>query len=141
MRPTALKNDDEAGPAAPPVPTARESADRALATWQGIAAVMTPIIGLRGVEALFRRSLQLTCVDQPLLTSLAGAEPGAKDFQALRAQLAAQSDLVAAAASQALLHHFQTLMDRLIGPSLAKQLLGSLLDNSSSGSAAEEISP
>jgi len=142
MLPTCLKNDgSDSGPAAVPVPTAREIADKALVTWQGISAVMTPIIGMRAVEALFRRSLQLACVDQPLLASLAAANPGLDDFQSLRAQLAAQSDIVAAAASLALLHHFQTLLERLIGPSLTQQLLGPLLDNSSSGSVAEEVFP
>lgn len=127
--------------AAAPLPSAGESADRALATWRGIDAVLTPIVGRRGADALFRRALQLTQVDHPVLAFPEWEATAPEGYTALQTLLAAQTDLAAAVASQALLRHFQALLERLIGSSLTRKLLGPLLENPSRGPAAEDESP
>lgn len=98
-------------------------ADAALATWNGIQAALSPIIGDRGLEALYRRSLYLARTAFPCL---ADAEPrlaGGSDFEALHTMLARQSDTDAAGASAHLLQTFHDLLASLIGQPLTQQLL------------------
>lgn len=120
---------------------ARQIARAAIQTWRAIDAALSPIVGPRGVAALYRRSLYLTHRDHPSLTSVAeGArEPG--DFDSLQAALAQQTSANAAAANGALLHAFTTLLASLIGAALAERLLLSALDHPSSGHAVPETTP
>jgi hypothetical protein len=106
-------------------------ADRAVATWRDIDTALSPIIGGRGVAALFKRSLLLT---EPRHTSLVAAneDVGASgDFAPLRARLSAQTAENAIAANGALLKTFVDLLTNLIGASLTERLLQSVLDTPS----------
>ena len=126
--------------AAEPADAAR-IADALVSTCQRIDAALTPIIGQRGVAALYRRSLHLVAATYPWL---AAAHPGVEapiDLATLKSALAKQSGASAAAGGRALVRTFHDLLATLIGPSLTERLLLSVWDDFLSGPAAQEISP
>jgi hypothetical protein len=119
---------------------ARRIADRAVSIWRDVDAGLSPIIGRRGVAALFQRSLLRSV---PALTSLAAAHQDVDalgDLDALRATLEQQSSENAIATNGALLKKFVDLLISLIGESLTERLLDSVRDTPSSEDAVQEIS-
>ena len=115
-------------------------ADAALLTWNAVHAALSPVVGARGVQALYRRSLYLTRNDHScFVDGLEAGEPG--DFTNLRAALARQTSAVAAAGHAALLHNFLGLLSSLIGESLSARLLRSVWVNLPGGHAAQDIAP
>lgn len=103
-------------------------ADRAVATWRDIDAALSPIIGRRGVAALFKRSVLLAVPRQASLVSADENVDAPGDFAALRAALSAQTAADAIATNGALLKTFVDLLTNLIGVSLTERLLQSVLD-------------
>src|SRR4051812_35371991 len=104
-------------------------ANTAVAAWQELDASLSPIIGRRGVAALFKRSLLLTV---PAQTSLVAAHWDVEtlgDFDSLRALLKQQPAANVIATNDALLKKFVELLTNLIGESLTERLLQSVLDN------------
>jgi hypothetical protein len=85
-----------------------------------IDTALTPIVGERGVTALYRRSLHLAGVAHPWL--LAGRE----DPTAWVARLAERSDAEAARGCNAFLRSLYSLLIELIGSALTEQLLDSV---------------
>ena len=120
---------------------AGQTADAAVATWRDIYDVLSPIIGQRGVTALYKRSLYLSRDDYPWLAAVAEGALQASDFTRLRTALAQQSSANAAAANSALLHAFTELLTNLIGASLTERLLLSVWDHPSNGHAVQETTP
>ncbi|MGI9024323.1 MAG: hypothetical protein ACR2GP_01875 [Burkholderiaceae bacterium] len=130
---------------------ASQIADIAFSTWRGIDAALSPIIGQRGVAALFKRSLYLARAPHPCLASVYDGELGPGEFASLRIALSQQTSADASAANAALLQTFHDLLANLIGATLTEQLLRPVLDapalndfatdNSSSGDAVQDISP
>jgi hypothetical protein len=116
-------------------------ADATVATWLAIEAALSPIIGLRGVAALYKRSLYLARSDFPWLGAVYEGALGQSEFASLQGALSRQSDADAGAASIALLQTFNNLLTSLIGESLSDRLLRSVWNNHSSGSAAQDPSP
>jgi hypothetical protein len=115
-------------------------ADRALAVWRQLDATLSPIIGRRGVAALFKRSLLLTA---PAHTSLVAAHWDVEtdgDFESLRASLRQLSVANAIATNGALLQQFVDLLTTLIGESLTERLLQSVIDNPPRHGAVQEPS-
>jgi hypothetical protein len=106
-------------------------ADRAVATWRDIDAALSPIIGRRGVAALFKRSVLLAVPRHPSLVAADEDVDAPGDFAALRARLSAQTAENAIAANGALLKTFVDLLTSLIGVSLTERLLQSVLDTPS----------
>lgn len=96
-----------------------------IAICQDIDGALTPIIGPRGVAALFHRSLHLAGQGQPSLAAVHPGTPTVMDLGPLRVQLSAQSPADAAAAGALLLHTFHELLGTLIGTSLTDRLLRS----------------
>lgn len=134
---------------APRVPTAiarllAEGADASrmaaatVAAWLAIEAALSPIIGLRGVAAMYKRSLFLTRSEFPWLGAVYEGALGPSEFASLQGALSRQSDADAAAASAALLQSFNSLLASLIGESLSERLLRSVWESHSSGSAAQD---
>jgi type II secretory pathway component PulK len=109
--------------------------------WRDIEAALSPVIGPRGIAALYQRSLHLAGADHPWLSAAyeGALQPG--DFSALRATLSRQSVADAAAAHAAMLQIFRDLLDNLIGRSLTQRLLQAVWDQPSSGHAVQDISP
>ena len=113
----------------------------AVAAWTAIDGALSPIIGARGIAALYKRSVHLVLADHPwLAAAYEGAlQPG--DFASLRAALSQQNAQNAAAAHDAVLKTFQDLLDSLIGRSLTQRLLQTARDQLSSGAAVQDQSP
>lgn len=124
---------------------AAQVADLSVSTWRKVDAALSPVIGQRGVAALYKRSLYLTRAAHPCLAAVYEGALGPGEFAGLHAALAGQSSSDAAAANGALLQTFHDLLANLIGASLTGQLLRPVLtqlapDNPSSGHAVQDPS-
>ena len=140
-------------PAAPPIraflsqrvrdgASAGQVAEVVDSAWQQIAAALAPVIGLRGVSALYKRSLHLATASHPWLAAAQGGGSLAEmDLAALRAELVRRNGAEAAAAGAALLLSFHGLVGSLIGPALSGQLLGGVWVKFFSGSPAQDPPP
>jgi hypothetical protein len=117
-KPTA--GDARLGPGSP------EIAATASSTWQAVDAALRPILGSRGVEALYWRSLQLASAQHPWLVGDTAAVQMHMDLQALATAIGGQADESAQAGSRAVLDHFQHLLVSLVGSSLTARLLASI---------------
>ena len=115
-------------------------ADSAVAMWRDINAALTPIIGQRGVAALFKRSLFLTGAAHASLAATLDDVDALGSVVALRATLEQQSSAAAIATNGALLQTFSDLLINLIGESLTERLLQPVQDNPSSDSTMREES-
>ncbi len=101
---------------------------RAATTWRAIDAALSPIIGPRGVTALYRRSLHLARTANPALGSVYDGELIPGDYAGLETVLSGLTTPDATVANAALLDTFYDLLVKLIGESLAEQLLRPALD-------------
>jgi len=106
--------------------SAQDVADTVVDLWLQIDQALHPIIGRRGVTALYNRSLKLTGVRYPWL--LVGHQHllATVDVTVLRARLAQQAGAEAAAGGSALFQTFHELLASLVGAALTNQLLGSV---------------
>jgi hypothetical protein len=120
--------------------TASQVADATALTWQAIDLALTPIVGHRGVAALYRRSLHLNREAHPFLARIAEEVKSSLNLEALKSVLAQQGSDDAAAAGGAVLQTFYELLTSLVGPSLTERLLRSVWANFLSGSAAQDTS-
>lgn len=100
-----------------------EVAALAVSTWRGIYAVLSPVIGERGVCALYRRSVHIILDTHPWLSDVHDGALTPDEFNSLRTALLGQSAAQAAAAGDALLLTFIDVLTHLIGGSLAERLL------------------
>jgi hypothetical protein len=118
-------------------PDASAVAEATASTWRQVAALLTPVIGARGVEVIFRRALSLTSKD---FSWLALGEPqgdSAALLVSLQALLAGQEPDVAVEAACALLMTFFELLITLIGESLTEHLVSPVWVSPSSPSDQE----
>ncbi len=106
-----------------------------------IGAALTPIIGPRGVAALYKRSLFLTGQSHPELLGLQENVQSEMDLSPLMTALKPLSDAEATIIGGALLIAFYELISSLVGPSLTERLLRSLWDRPSSDPPASEPTP
>jgi hypothetical protein len=90
---------------------------------QDIASALTPILGSRGVAALYQRALHLARARHAWLADPAEAAQPTLDLFALKAAFARQDHAEAAAAATALLGSFHDLLASLIGDVLCARLL------------------
>lgn len=109
----------------------------AVARWETIVEVLAPILGQRGVAALYRRTLDVAGAWHPCLIEAHESEEPVS-FKRLRRVLAQQSPDAAAAATDASLQTFHGLLDSLIGTSLTQRLLDSVWSPIFSGSPAQD---
>jgi len=131
----------EALPLPTPSPLPSATVDAAMVTWQTLHTGLAPIIGQRGVAALIRRSLYLTRDAHPWLFPVCDTAAGHDLLAPLRSALLLQTAPEAASAHSALLGNFRDLLATLIGESLTERLLRPALDHTSSGPAAQDITP
>lgn len=110
-----------------------------VSTWQAVEAALAPVIGAKGVEALYRRSLYLVRNRHPWLAAAQG-EP-VMDLALLAAALAPQESFTAAAAAGDQFESLYELLRSLIGPSLTGQLLRAAWDNPFGGPPAQDRTP
>ncbi len=103
--------------------TAHQIADAVLAVWADIEATLHPIVGHRGVAAMFHRSLSLAGSGHAWLHLIKPDGLAAVDTQALHAALAQQTPADASTGATALLQTFYNLLASLVGSALTARLL------------------
>jgi hypothetical protein len=116
-------------------------AEAVVSTWQAIDAALAPVIGGKGVEALYGRSLYLVRERHPWLAAANEGAGSQMDLDLLGSALAQQESFTAATAAGDHLESLYELLRSLIGPSLTGQLLRSAWDNPFGGSPAQERAP
>ena len=113
-------------------------ATAALYTWSLIATRLAPVIGVRGVDVLFRRALHLTQSAFPTLMIVGGEDKeSAALLVKIQMALAECKPTVAAEASYTLLVTFTELLTPLIGESLVARLFDPVWVASSPASEQE----
>ena len=112
-----------------------------ISIWNEVDDSLSPILGQRGMAALYRRSLHLAAADHPWLEAPDEGDPPAIGPAALKSALARQSGAVAAAGGSAFLQTFRDLLSGLIGPSLTQRLLSTAWEDSSRRPTSQETSP
>ena len=98
-------------------------AEATLDTWHQMAALLAPVIGSKGVDVLFSRSLHLTNVDFPWLPIAGNHGTNLALLEDLKKHLADHEAGVAAEAGCTLLVNFSELLASLIGAALTERLL------------------
>jgi len=119
----------------------RPAIDKVCTALLAIDASLSPIIGARGVVALYQRSVYLTARTHAMPAAVHDDDEQALDLVPLRQALAGQSPDDAVAAGDALLRTFHELLASLIGLSLTERLLRSVWTDSSSASSAQDTPP
>lgn len=107
----------------PEAADARQVADVVVALWLEIDQALHPIIGHRGVAALYNRSLSLTAAAHPWMGACLQDVLGTVDPSLLKQALLQQAAADALGAGNALFGSFQALLASLVGPSLTDRLL------------------
>ena len=107
-------------------PDAGAIAEATLGIWRQMAARLAPMIGARGVDALFVRSLYLTTSSFPWLAVAGDHGDSAALLASLKVRFAGRETDVAMEASYNLLATFTELLTTLIGEYLTERLLGSV---------------
>lgn len=92
-------------------------------TLQGIGQALVPIVGRRGMAALYQRSLRLSRSTHAWLPAADEGTEAEFALTALKAALTRQTPADAAAAGTQLLANFHALLITLIGESLTERLL------------------
>ena len=116
-------------------------ADAVVTTWQAIDGALAPVIGGKGVAALYGRSLHLVRPAHPWLAAAHQGPPTQMDLGLLGVALAQQESVTAAAGAGDHLQTLYQLLGSLIGASLTGQLLRPAWDNAFDGIAGKSISP
>lgn len=98
-------------------------AEATLDTWHQMAALLAPVLGFKGVDVLFNRSLHLTNAAFPWLPIAGNHGANLALLEDLKKHLADHEAGVAAEASCALLVNFSELLAALIGEALTERLL------------------
>ena len=105
-------------------PGASDIARAAFDLWRQVAARLEPVVGARGVDVLFGRSVELTTKAFPWLAIAGAYGNSASSLERLQARFEGRETPVAADACYALLATFTELLAGLIGESLTERLLG-----------------
>jgi len=118
--------------------SSRQIADAVASTLQGIDQALAPIIGKRGVAALYKRAVHLAGRTHSWLVVPMGGVPTAMDIAALTGAMQEQSAADAAAAGTLLLQTFHEVLTALVGPSLTERLLRPVWAASLSGPSTND---
>jgi len=111
-----------------------------LGIWREMTGHLAPMIGIRGINAIFGRSLHLTALAFPWLAAAGELEEGGGSLASFLASLKARDPAEAAEASLALLATFTDLLAAMIGASLTDRLLSSIWAPPASASTEETAS-
>ena len=103
-----------------------ELAAQSVARWRQIDLALTPIIGRRGILAIYKKALNLTRTDFPWLAVVSEEDASFDNFTSLQSVLAQQTSAAVMAANLALHRAFNKLLVSLIGESLSERLLQSI---------------
>jgi hypothetical protein len=106
-------------------------------TWIDIESALSPVLGKRGVAALYKRSLHLSGPGHGCLAALEETSTSAIDFEMLQQAFVVQSNVEATSAAAAMLKAFCKLLVSLVGPALTRRLLSPLLTSLQAGHPPE----
>lgn len=121
---------------------AGQIADAICAMWSDIESALQPVLGPRGVAALFERSLYLVAARYPWLAPLKAAWGDAGELMTeLKAALSAQQPGVAAQAGTEIFTTFRELLTTLIGDRLSERLLQAAWSPPTSAPPAQDPTP
>ena len=120
-------------------PDVQKMADIVISIWKDIDNALAPIIGQRGVTALFKRSLHLARAEYPMLLPIHELVIIPGEFIAIRTLLSPLTAEEAIEVHNDLLNIFYGLLTSFIGASLTQRLLHSVFDTPSDGDAAQDI--
>ena len=115
----------------------KEVAGVAADFWVEIDRALSPVLGRRGVAALYKRSLHLSLPAHDWLMTLQNGPVSVIDFEKLKDAFAGQEPLEAASAAAELLRAFCDLLASLVGSSLTERLLRPVLTHVQAGSPPE----
>jgi diguanylate cyclase (GGDEF)-like protein len=104
------------------------TAAAALRTWRYVAQTLSPVIGPRGVDALYNRSLHKNCPEFPWLRAAQERTPKNCALASLQRVLSRQPSSVASAATTAMLDTVRTCLADLVGEGLSEALLQDAAD-------------
>ena len=123
---------------------ADEVAAAVAAIWRDVDGALRPIIGQRGVAALYDRCIHLVASTYPWLApgrqNAAALDEPMLDLSALQALLSQQPAATALACGNAMLQSFQRLLSSLVGPLLTERLLRSAWSARNGQSANQDSS-
>ena len=108
---------------------------------EDIGTALTPIVGIRGVAALYKRSLFLTSREHPALLGLHESIQSTMELSSLTTILNSLSESEANNVGAALLQSFYELLCSLVGLSLTERLLSSVWDRPLSDPPASVSTP
>jgi hypothetical protein len=111
------------------------------AALQDISAALAPIIGKRGVAALWVRSIHLAALTHPWQTEALDRQLSDIDPVQLKSVFAQQSSDIAAIGGGDLLTTFHDLLASLVGASLTERMLRSVWAKLLSGPSAQDTTP
>ncbi|MEO8671980.1 MAG: hypothetical protein ABI411_11745 [Tahibacter sp.] len=129
--------DERAGPGGDSIGVA----ESVVAIFRQIDVALAPVIGQRGVAALYKRSLHLAGVTHRQLTIQQDGAPVELALHTLHAALLQRSRADAIAFGVDLIVSFQQLLTTLVGGSLTERLLRSVWTHSPSGTSAQGFTP
>jgi len=109
--------------------------------WAEIEDSLHPIIGRRGVTALFRRSAHVSAAHSAFLATLAEGEPDRVPRDRLVSLFSGQTAGAALDGGSLLLNSFRDLLSTLIGAGLTERLLQSVWSPPPSGPSAQDSPP
>jgi len=122
-------------------PNSAQVAKAIIATLQDMDIALSPIIGRKGVVALYRRSLHLCESAYPDLIGALDSTPEHVDFSRLESLLQQQTPNDALCLGNHLLETLYQLLSTLIGVSLTERLLGAVFEAPLSALPAQDTSP
>jgi hypothetical protein len=124
-------------------PPAADTAQAVIGSWHAIDDALTPLIGARGLVALYLRALHLSAADPAMRSA---GEPGRRALVAaatpalLQALIASQSPAHAVVIGNTFLQIFYELMSSLVGAPLTDRLLRAAMTSSPSSTSTQENS-
>jgi hypothetical protein len=121
-----------------------QTAEAVMTAWHAIDDALTPVIGARGLVALYLRALHLTAADPALAAAGQPAKMAlnaANTPELLQALIARQTPAHATAIGNTFLQVFYGLLSSLIGPSLTERLLRAVWASSLSSTSAQDRLP
>lgn len=120
--------------------SAKQIGDALVGTWRELEVALTPVLGRRGVGALYKRSVHLVATAHPWLPGVAEDLQTVMELEPLHHAVARQTSADAAAAGADLLQTFHDLLCGLVGSSLTERLLRSVWSSFSSSPTGQETS-
>jgi hypothetical protein len=121
-------------------PDADAIAEATFIIWNLVEGKLAPVIGMKGVDVLFRRSMHLTTFSFPWLASAEVHTDNASLFASIKARLASGETDASTEAGCTFLLILTELLTTLIGESLTWRLLGTVWKFPSPNSEQENVS-